>query len=176
MKNKESLILIIACAVLAIAAWQNFSMPALNETVSEEVFFCPEEGCALQLILKINASEKSIDIAIYSFTHDKIADALIEAKQRGVNIRILMEAQQAGSEYSDDERLSEAGIETKFMGNPLGIMHNKFMIIDSEIVSTGSFNYSENADLRNNENLVFLHNPAIIKRFESEFQRLWNSG
>ena len=176
MKSKETLILAIALVLLAIIAWQNITETEITaKNCRPEVFFCPEEQCAEQLISKINSAEKSIQIAIYSFTHDEIAGALLDAKSRDLEVQVLMESQQAGSEYSDDERLAEAGIEVKFMENPLGIMHNKFMVIDSKLVATGSFNYSKNADERNNENIVFLCDTIIAQRFQGEFERLWNT-
>ncbi|MDD5148716.1 MAG: phospholipase D-like domain-containing protein [Candidatus ainarchaeum sp.] len=129
----------------------------------------------MQLISKINSAGKAIHVAIYSFTHDEIAEALINAKNRGLEVKVLMEKQQAGSEYSDDEKLAKAGIEVRFMDNSEGIMHNKFAIIDSGLVATGSFNYSKNADESNNENLVFLENAEAAQKFEAEFERLWEA-
>ena len=112
---------------------------------------------------------------IYSFTLDEIALALIEAKNRGIEVKVLLEKQQSGTAYSEEKRLASSGIETRFMDNPSGIMHDKFSVFDSEIAATGSFNYTANANENNNENLVFLYNPETAREFEAEFSRLWNS-
>jgi len=143
--------------------------------LKEEVFFCPQEKCSEQLISKIDSAQKSIHVAIYSFTLDEIALALIEAKNRGLEVKVLLEKQQSGTAYSEEKRLASSGIETRFMDNPEGIMHDKFSVFDSQIAATGSFNYTANANSNNNENLIFLHNPETVREFEEEFARLWNS-
>jgi phosphatidylserine/phosphatidylglycerophosphate/cardiolipin synthase-like enzyme len=56
-----------------------------------------------------------------------------------------------------------------------GSMHNKFAIIDGKSVATGSFNYSANANERNDENLVFLHGEKIVLEFQKEFEEIWQS-
>ncbi len=54
-------------------------------------------------------------------------------------------------------------------------MHNKFMIIDSHSIETGSFNYTKNAASHNAENVIYLRNrPDITKKYTQEFNRLWN--
>ncbi len=142
---------------------------------SEQVFFCPEDKCAFELIEKIDSAKESIDIAIYSFTLDEIADSLIDAKRRGVKVRVLFDAGQAQSKYSEDEHLAENGVEVKRLDKSSGIMHNKFAVIDSVMVSTGSFNYSNNANEFNDENLVFLYGEETVEKFRQEFEELWVS-
>ncbi len=140
---------------------------------SAEVFFCPEDSCSQQLISQINSAQKTIDIAIYSFTLDSIADALLEAKERGVFIRIVFDNLQAANQYSEDERISEAGVLIKIKSGS-GYMHNKFIVIDGEKVLTGSFNYSSNADTKNDENLILIISKKIAKNYSDEFEELWD--
>ncbi len=137
-----------------------------------ESFFCPEEACASQLIKKIDSAEKSIYVAIFSFTNDDIASALIRAKERGVEVKVVFDYDQSKSDYSDDEKLADAGIEVRRRDGS-GYMHNKFCVIDEAIVSTGSFNYSENADNKNDENLLFIFSKDLAVRFLDEFNELW---
>lgn len=147
---------------------------APQKQFSEKAFFCPEDNCALQLVQEINLSKNSIHAAVYSFTSEKIADAIIAAKKRGVEVKIITDNVQAAGKYSKDEFLKQNGIEIRIKEiEGGGSMHNKFAIIDNSLVATGSFNYTENADERNDENLVFLVNPEIIAEFENEFQEIW---
>ncbi|MDD5162674.1 MAG: phospholipase D family protein [Candidatus ainarchaeum sp.] len=175
--KKFLFLFLIVFAVAALLFVQTLPAPvcpaAQANCAGEEIFFCPADNCSAKLISQIDSAEKTVHVAIYSFTLDAISDALISAKNRGLEVKVLMEKQQAGSSYSDDEKLVQAGIEVKFMNNPSGIMHNKFTVIDSAFVATGSFNYTANADEHNNENLVFLNNTETAKKFETEFQRLW---
>ncbi len=137
-----------------------------------QVFFCPEDNCAQNLIERIDLAKETINIAIYSFTNDDIADALIRAKARGVEVKVVFDYVQSSSEYSDDEKLIEAGIEIK-RRNASGSMHNKFAVIDAETVATGSFNYSQNADQKNDENLLFIKNAVLAQKYSDEFNELW---
>jgi len=135
-------------------------------------YFCPEEECAQKMISRIDSAQKSIYIAIYSFTHDGIAGALLKAKDRGVQVKVVFDYDQSKNDYSEDEKLSEAGIEIKRRDGS-GYMHNKFIVIDEEVVGTGSFNYSDNADKKNDENLIFIVSKDLAVRFIDEFNELW---
>ncbi len=173
-------VIVCVLALLVFAYLREEPVAIENEAVlqktvvvnSVDSYFCPEDECASKLIEKINSAKQSIFIAIYSFTNDDIASALIAAKARGVEVKVVFDYDQSKSEYSDDEKLTENGIEIRRRDGS-GYMHNKFCIIDEEIVSTGSFNYSENADERNDENLIFIFNKDLAIRFISEFDELW---
>ncbi len=136
-----------------------------------EVYFCPEDFCSSQLISKINLAEDSIFVAIYSFTHKDIADALILAKKRGVDVIVVMDFLQSTSQHSVHNLLIENSVPV-FIKRDSGVMHNKFMIIDNSSVFTGSFNYSLNADRRNDENLVFIFDKELAKKFVLKFNNL----
>lgn len=147
----------------------------LSTSNSITPFFCPSDSCDQQLVQRIGAAQKTVDVAIYSFTLDSVSDALIAAHERGVKVRVLFDSGQASSEHSEDEKLAKAGILVKRMNLERGIMHNKYIIIDSQVVGTGSFNYSQNASQYNRENLVFMSNPEIAQKFGQDFERLWNA-
>jgi len=147
--------------------------PALDSN-SIQISFCPKDPCSENLISQLDAAQQTIDIAIYSFTLDEISDALIAAHERGVTVRVVFDKSQAASQYSEDERLAQAGIPLKIMQKNRGIMHNKFAVIDNQTVATGSYNYSQNATENNNENLIILHSPQIAEQYETEFEFLWN--
>jgi phosphatidylserine/phosphatidylglycerophosphate/cardiolipin synthase-like enzyme len=146
-----------------------------NESFCSEnisVYFCPADNCSLKLVDLINSSTNSIDIAIYSFTYSDIANALIKAKERGVVIRVLFDKIQSSSTYSLDEFLQRNNIFTKISTNP-SAMHNKFMVVDGKIISTGSFNYTTNATKNNNENLLIINDKKIASKYALEFDRLF---
>ena len=66
------------------------------------VYFSPNQGADDTVIGFIDRCEKTLDVAVYSITHDDIAAALIRAHQRGVRVRVLMDKTQAGNRYADD--------------------------------------------------------------------------
>jgi len=135
-------------------------------------YFSPDRGAGDTLIGFIDKCETSIDVAVYSLTHDELANALIRAKGRGVAIRVLIDKVQAASRYADDEKLEEAGIEV-VRDTKAGAMHNKFMIGDNSAVGTGSFNWTKNADENNAENFVIVRLLYVVKEFQEEFDALW---
>ncbi len=136
--------------------------------------FCPIDACNETLIRQIDSATQSIDIAIYSFTLDELSDALINAHQRQVKIRVLFDDGESNSQYSEDEKLSNAGIQIKRLDKSRGLMHNKYAIFDHETVATGSYNYSQNATQYNNENLLILKNKNLASEYTADFERLWN--
>ena len=150
-----------------------YGTSAVEEKVSNvEVYFCPADSCADKLVKKIDSAKSSLYIAIYSFTLDEISDAVIRAKKRGVEVKVIYDSDQSKNDASDDERLSDEGIMVAYR-NGSGYMHNKFTIIDLNIVATGSFNYSNNADTKNEENLVFFQSGVIAEKFKQNFDIIW---
>lgn len=138
------------------------------------VSFCPKDDCLNKLLSEINSASSTIDLAIYSFTLDEVADAIINAKNRGVRVRVIFDYLQSFNAYSVDEKLVFGGIPVIKRGRgSWGAMHNKFIIIDNEKVLTGSFNYSRNAIERNNENLLLIVNQDIVNSYLKEFNYLW---
>jgi len=144
--------------------------PEPVEIETEIVYFCPEDKCADELIALIDSADSQIHAAVYSFTLDSLGDALVRAHERGVKVSIVLEKDQI-SQYSEFDKLVNAGIDSRIDTNPSS-MHNKFAIIDSEIVITGSFNWSKNADTRNDENLLILRSKELAVQYELEFQEI----
>jgi hypothetical protein len=147
--------------------------PATNAL---ESFFSPYGGVATRIVQEIQRARTSIDIAIYTFTQNEIADALIAAKNRGVAIRIIADSEQATAVGSQIVRMETAGFQVKrTAGLSFGIMHNKYAIFDSHALLTGSYNWSGSAETRNFENAVFIHDAAAIAAYQANFNGIWNT-
>jgi phosphatidylserine/phosphatidylglycerophosphate/cardiolipin synthase-like enzyme len=139
--------------------------------VIQAVCFSRVEQCDSLLINLISQAKKSIYVAIYSFTRDSLARALIDAKKRGVEVKVVIEEENAYGQGSDYQMLKDAGIDIRLDGNP-ALMHHKFMIVDGELVVTGSYNWSTAAEDRNDENFVVIRGKEVVDRFTQEFNRL----
>lgn len=135
------------------------------------IYFSPKGGCANQVVNWINRANRTIHVLIYSFTLDSIGDALINAYKRGVEVKVVFEKDQI-TEYSEYQKMRAVGIEVRNDTNP-EYMHDKVMIIDGMIVFTGSFNWSANAEEKNNENLIVIRSTRIAGVYEGEFERVW---
>ncbi len=137
-----------------------------------DVYFSPNGGCEDQVLYWISRANSTIEILIYSFTLDSIGDALIQARNRGVQVQVVFETSQI-SQYSKYQNLKGAGIDVRNDTNS-GLMHDKIMVIDGYIVLTGSFNYSDAAENTNNENLLIINSTIIATTYTQEFMKIWN--
>jgi len=136
--------------------------------------FSPGGNCANIIIYWVQRANKSIHVLIYSFTLNAIAEALILARSRGVDVKVVMERENALGLGSEFQNLKNAGIDIRLDTNP-SEMHNKVAIIDGRIIITGSFNWSRNANTNNNENLVVLDSEAWAAAYEAEFQIIYKA-
>jgi len=136
--------------------------------------FSPDDGCTAQLLKVIQNARQSIYFLAYSFTSADLADALIERFQQGLKIEGVMERSQvesnSGTQY---DRFRSAGLNVRLDANP-NQMHDKVMIIDSQIVVTGSFNFTYSAEKYNDENLLVIDNPHLAELYLTEFERIYN--
>ena len=109
-----------------------------------DVAFSPN-GRSLDLVLKsINSAKKSICMATYSFTSKPVSEAILVAKKRGVDVRVVSDEKANDRKYTAARFLANQGVNVRLNGN-YAIMHNKFIVIDNQTVETGSFNYSAEA-------------------------------
>jgi len=135
-----------------------------------EVYFSPGDDCAGKVVELIKNSKNQILIQSYSFTSVPIATALIEACKRNVEIMLIADESRKPEKGSQIKKLKESGIAI-FMDAPGDnkIAHNKVMILDNEIVITGSFNWT-NAASKNVENIVVIKDPKIATVFKGQWE------
>ena len=147
-----------------------------EDTIS--VYFSPDRGADEVIIGFIDRCSETLDISVYSMTHDGIRDAILRAHDRDVKVRIMTDYLQASNRYADDEAFHAAGIPI-VRGIRSYQMHNKFVLgdasnVDGSAMATGSFNWSKNATEKNNENFVIIREQTVIDKFQEEFDSLWN--
>jgi phosphatidylserine/phosphatidylglycerophosphate/cardiolipin synthase-like enzyme len=136
------------------------------------VCFSRVDDCSSIIIEIIDSAEKYVYVAIYSFTLDNLGDALIRARDKGVEVKVVIEKEQGEVKGSEYERLLKAGINVRLDGNKY-LMHHKFMVVDGKIVVTGSYNWSYGAEENNDENMIVVSNPDVARLYEKEFLRVW---
>jgi len=133
-------------------------------------FFSPNGGCTDAVISALHDAKKSILVQAYSFTSAPIAEALVEAKKRGIDVQVILDKSQRTERYSGASFLANGGIPV-FIDADHRIAHNKVMIIDGQTVITGSFNFTKSAETGNAENvLLILHAPELAKRYSENWQ------
>merc|ERR1712080_246562 len=106
----------------------------------------------------------SIDICQYAITSKFISEAILARHRLGVKIRIITDHEGANQASSQMNTFYDVGIPIRpHRGN--GLMHNKFVLVDSKIIITGSFNFTTQAMLENYENMIFSSNTDIVGRY-----------
>jgi phosphatidylserine/phosphatidylglycerophosphate/cardiolipin synthase-like enzyme len=140
-----------------------------------QVLFSPKGGCQDSIVAQIDKAQKTIDIAMYYLTSREIAQGLVMAKDRGVQIRILLDKSQETQKYSKSRYLIKRGFAVKYHTG-YGLMHNKYAVIDNAVLIAGSFNWTPTADQQNEENLLIITDPGTVKKFAERFEYLWQNG
>lgn len=158
----------------AIAQRHSYVVPAAGTV---EVAFSPDEGGEALVLKVIGSAHRDIRMLSYSFTSAPVARALLAAKKRGVDIRIVADQKANTSEDRSGKAraalslLAEAGADVRLIG-VYAIHHDKVLIVDGETVELGSFNYSAAAAHRNSENvLVNWRNPQLARVYLEHFAR-----
>jgi phosphatidylserine/phosphatidylglycerophosphate/cardiolipin synthase-like enzyme len=136
-----------------------------------EVYFSPNGGCQDAVLSQLRSARRSVDVAIYSFTANRVALVLDSAVERGVKVRVVMDRQQVASNNSVAALLAEK-LPLR-IGAGGGLMHDKFAIVDDSVCVTGSYNWSDAAELKNDENLLVLASPALAKAYKDRFEIIW---
>jgi phosphatidylserine/phosphatidylglycerophosphate/cardiolipin synthase-like enzyme len=138
---------------------------------SYAVCFTPGQDCEGLIVSEIKHAQQSILLQAYSFTSAPIAKALMEAKQRGVDVRAILDKSQRTEKYTGATFLKHAGIPVVIDEKP-AIAHSKIFVFDQQSVLTGSFNFTRSAQERNAENLIVIKGDANLVRAYTEN---WNS-
>ncbi len=147
-------------------------------------FFSPDDKPTKKLLELIVTTRRSIVIAVYFLTDEIIADALIEAHKRRVDIKIILDPITAESRYGKAHILAQNGIEvyvfspelraedneSKWSGQAL--MHNKYAVFDNDYVWTGSFNWTVTACMHNCENVVLIKDHELCAQYRQSFDKL----
>lgn len=136
-----------------------------------ETCFAAQGKCGAKIIDTIATSRQSVHFMAFSFTSDPIEEAMVARSKAGVQVSGVFETTGSQTPFSAYGKLKAAGLPVYTDGSPWA-MHHKVIIIDERIVIFGSYNFSDNADTQNDENLLIIDNPDIARAFKAEFERV----
>jgi phosphatidylserine/phosphatidylglycerophosphate/cardiolipin synthase-like enzyme len=141
-----------------------------------QVAFTPGGDPGALVSQAIHKARAQVQVQAYSFTHKRIADALVEARRRGIDVQLIADQEQsvniATSLVAD---LARQGVPVWLDGQHAAA-HDKVMIIDaglpSACVITGSFNFTHAGQYRNAENALLLcDNPDLAETYAANWRR-----
>lgn len=147
---------------------------AKNKANGMQIYFSPQDKTISNAVLPIIENAKDyIYIPIFVITENRVVEALINAKQRGVDVRLISDALNASSKYSKIRVLRTNGVPVK-IENYAGKMHSKTMIVDDKYSIIGSMNFSKSGETKNDENTIVLENAEIAKYLKRFFLYQWD--
>ena len=131
-----------------------------------------------RLIERINSAQSSIHVAAFEFDLTPVAEALIAARNRGVDVRWVTDDENGLLADEEPDRgqftmLKNAGIEVR-SDDRAALMHNKFIIFDHNVVWTGSTNLTKNGVFVQDNNTIVFESPDLARIYENEFQEMWD--
>lgn len=131
-----------------------------------------EEDSLIQqrIIEAINGARESVDVCIYELSYEPLYRAIINAHKRGIRVRMVGDINNVN--YSGYRELMRNNV-PMVLGNNEKIMHNKIVIIDNELVITGSANFTETGFFKNNENVVFIESKEVADYYRREFENMF---
>ena len=139
-----------------------------------EIYFSPQDKSITNAILPIIQNAKEyIYIPTFVLTEKRVTEELIKAQQRGVDVKIIIDALNASIKHSKHKELRNGNILVK-TENFAGKMHSKSMIVDDKYTIIGSMNFSYSGENKNDENLVVIKDVEIAKFYKEFFLYQWN--
>lgn len=162
---------------IALAALLN--IPVLSHAEpSVQVGFSPE-GSAQELVLgTIKSAQHSIQMLAYAFQAPDITQALVDAKARGVNVRVVIDKKrnQGKTSKAAMDFVTRNGVQLR-TNDHFHIHHDKVIIVDGSTVETGSFNFAPSAETENSENVVVIRDmPEVSRQYLAHWQSRWDLG
>ena len=147
-------------------------LAAVLLTQDVDVQFSP--GLQDRIGAELREARKTVDVAMFHFTSERLARALAARRRDGLRVRILLDASQADPGFV--ARLRDGGLDVRLAAPKLegARFHHKFAVLDEGRVITGSYNWTYRADAASHENLVVLRDARAAERFQTEFERLWS--
>ena len=155
-----------------------------------EVYFSPQGGAEAALEKLLDEARQDIRAAIYFFTNRTLAGAILRAHKRGVKIQLIIDGNDE-SDFSKGYYLRRRGVDvryarglpkraekskkSKYRVKDFGLMHHKFMVVDDQIVATGSYNWTASAEKWNHENLLVIKSSTLARKYTLEFKKIWDS-
>ena len=170
----------VQCGPNSITARQLAVGPEQGSSTAEE-HFSPSENLEQIDRQHLLAAQHTLDVAMYAFTDQYLAEAILDRARAGVHVRIYRDHDQFGQEQrrANDRRASttemfagQPNIEIRVKGTR-ELMHLKSYLVDERELRTGSANWSPTGEKRQDNNAQFTTDPQQVKAFQSAFEEMW---
>jgi phosphatidylserine/phosphatidylglycerophosphate/cardiolipin synthase-like enzyme len=168
-----------AILLLVIASWR----APVRADMMVQPCFSPQGKCAGHIVREIEQAKKELLIAVYAFTSDDLAGAVVQAKKRGVAVQVVIDREfdardeRSKGKFLEGQKISVrrlSGVKPNAPKKENGLMHQKFAVIDRKTVFTGSYNWTHSAESLNDENLLLFRDAGpLAEEYRKVFLHLW---
>ena len=134
-----------------------------------QVYLSPNGGATSAIVHELGKAKSEVLVQAYSFTSKEIAQALVDAHKRGVQTEIILDKSNRSKKYTAGDFTAHMGIPT-YIDAAHAIAHNKIIIIDREVLITGSFNFTMGAEKNNAENLIILRSKELAEIYRDNWE------
>jgi phosphatidylserine/phosphatidylglycerophosphate/cardiolipin synthase-like enzyme len=170
MRHPVGLVALTAlCFVALHPAFGQLPWAKSTSAPTIDVFFSPHGGCTDAVVKELGKARSTVLVQAYSFTSREIAKALVDAHKRGVKVEVIVDKSELKEGHAEADFILQAGIPVK-VDALHAIAHNKIAIIDSKVVVTGSFNFTNQAENHNAENLLVITDKALAEKYTANWQ------
>jgi phosphatidylserine/phosphatidylglycerophosphate/cardiolipin synthase-like enzyme len=148
------------------------TLPTSSETSGAAIAVCfaPEEDCAAPAVRAIDNAEREILVGAYLLTTGSgIVEALVRAKQRGVDVKLIVDKTTPCRRASGIGALADVGVPIWIDDQPR-IAHAKTMVIDGTVTLMGSYNWTTGA-AQNSEDLNLVSSSGSRSGLHSPLAR-----
>jgi phosphatidylserine/phosphatidylglycerophosphate/cardiolipin synthase-like enzyme len=176
MRQKSTALATLLVCVIALPA-------SVTAEMVVQACFSPHSKCSAHILREIDNARTEILVAVYAFTSDELANALVQAKKRGVTVQVIVDRDfDAANDNSKRKTLETqnipvrraSGIKPAKADRESGLMHQKFAVIDRRLVFSGSYNWTNSADKFNHENLLLFRDASsLAEEYRRVFVHLW---
>lgn len=173
--------LILGALLSALVGFWHPSSLAAEMVV--QACFSPHGKCSTHIVREIEQAKKEIFVAVYAFTSEELAEALVQAKKRGVIVQVVVDHEfdarndKSKVKYLEQQKVPlrrHSGQKITTAERENGLMHQKFAVIDRKILLTGSYNWTHSADKLNDENLLMFRDAGpLAEEYRKVFMQLW---
>jgi phosphatidylserine/phosphatidylglycerophosphate/cardiolipin synthase-like enzyme len=167
MRSCAGLLFWLVASVLSGTNWE-------VSAASVEVWYSPEDEPLKRVVQIYEHATRYIFVAVYGLTSPLAVKALVDAKKRGVDVRVITDRQRLddAKQQTAVSTLREAGIPIKVNRHD-GLMHLKQVVVDDEVNTNGSMNHTTSGNRYNDERLDVIRDHAIAVKAREKFLTMW---
>ena len=138
---------------------------------------CAGQNLGVRVGDLVRAAESTVDLAGMTVQDDKVIDALVDAVEDGVEVRLFLDdGYYKPQEFDGLARMAQAGIHIFHDGPSTTLMHNKFLVVDHRWVWAGSANFTYYGAVSNANAMALFDSPSLAAIYQDRFDRLWGDG